>query len=364
MCNSFVHLHNHTEYSLLDGANRVSELVARAKELEMPSLAITDHGAMFGAMEFYFECKKKGVKPIIGMEAYVAPNGLRSKTGREENQSYHLLLLAKDEAGYRNLCKLHTVAALEGFYYKPRIDHELLRVHAKGLIGTSACLGSEVCQALMNGKYAEAQKIAGMYKEMFDEDSFFIELQDHRLPEQAAIKDDLLRIARELKLPLVATNDAHYLCRESSQMHDVLLCIGTGALVKDEKRLRFQTEEFYLKSGDEMHELFKDTPEALENTLRIADMCNLELGKNRAPMPEPRVPEGMDSLISFARFRKRGCVSDFRRWMSLPRSALTTSSASSNKPGTAIISYSSESSRAMRESRESHSVPEVQLLAR
>ncbi len=306
MCNSFVHLHNHTEYSLLDGANRVSELVARAKELEMPSLAITDHGAMFGAMEFYFECKKKGGKPIIGMEAYVAPNGLRSKTGREENQSYHLLLLAKDEAGYRNLCKLHTVAALEGFYYKPRIDHELLRVHAKGLIGTSACLGSEVCQALMNGKYAEAQKIAGMYKEMFDEDSFFIELQDHRLPEQAAIKDDLLRIARELKLPLVATNDAHYLCRESSQMHDVLLCIGTGALVKDEKRLRFQTEEFYLKSGDEMHELFKDTPEALENTLRIADMCNLELGKNRAPMPEPRVPEGMDSFDFLRQISEEG----------------------------------------------------------
>ncbi len=296
MCKSFVHVHNHTEYSLLDGANRISELVGRAKELEMPALAITDHGAMFGAMEFYFECQKQGVKPIIGMEAYMAPNGRHNKAGREENQTYHLLLLAKDLEGYRNLCKLHTVAALEGFYYKPRIDHDILREHAKGLIGTSACLGSEVCQALMKGDFAGAERTAALYKEMFDEGSFFIELQDHRLPEQAAIKDDLLRIAKNLKLPLVATNDAHYLCRESSQMHDVLLCIGTGALVADEKRLKFSTDEFYLKSTDEMGALFADTPDALENTMLINEMCNLELGKLSAPMPEPHVPEGVESF--------------------------------------------------------------------
>lgn len=319
MCKSFVHVHNHTEYSLLDGANRISELVARAKELEMPALAISDHGAMFGVMEFYFECKKQGVKPIIGMEAYVAPNGHLNKAGREENQSYHLLLLAKDQIGYQNLCKLHTVAALEGFYYKPRIDHELLRDHAKGLIGTSACLGSEVCQSLMKGDYAQAQYIAGMYKEIFDEGSYFIELQDHRLPEQAAIKDDLLRIARELKLPLVATNDAHYLCRESSQMHDVLLCIGTGALVTDERRLKFQTDEFYLKSAAEMGALFGDTPEALENTLMINEMCNVDFGQLRAPMPEPRVPEGMDSFdylrqISEEGLRDRVAKVDDKAW--------------------------------------------------
>ncbi|MBL8060562.1 MAG: DNA polymerase III subunit alpha [Chthonomonas sp.] len=292
----FVHIHNHTEYSLLDGANRVSDLVARAKELEQPALAITDHGVMFGAMAFYFECQKHGVKPIIGMEAYMAPNGRQKKSGREENETYHLLLLAKDLEGYRNLCKLHTVAALEGFYYKPRIDHEILKEHAGGLIGTSACLGSEICQALLRGDYESAQRTAGFYKEVFDEDSFFIELQDHRLPEQAQIKPQLLQIAREVGLPLIATNDAHYLCRESSQMHDVLLCIGTGALVSDDRRLRFETNEFYLKSADEMEALFSETPEAIENSLRIADMCNLELGKLAAPMPSPMLPEGVDSM--------------------------------------------------------------------
>lgn len=302
----FVHVHNHTEYSLLDGANRVTDLVARAKELEQPALAITDHGVMFGAMAFYFECQKNGIKPIIGMEAYMAPNGRHKKSGREENETYHLLLLAKDLEGYRNLCKLHTVAALEGFYYKPRIDHEILKEHAKGLIGTSACLGSEICQALLRGDYDGAQRTAGFYKEVFDEDSFYIELQDHRLPEQAQIKPSLLKIAKEVGLPLIATNDAHYLCRESSQMHDVLLCIGTGALVSDDRRLRFETNEFYLKSADEMEALFSDTPEAIENSLKIADMCNLELGKLAAPMPSPRLPEGVDSMAHLAAVAEKG----------------------------------------------------------
>lgn len=290
----FVHVHNHTEYSLLDGANRIPELVKRCVDLEMEALAISDHGVMFGAMEFYFECMKKGVKPLLGMEAYVAPNGHLIKTGKEENQTYHLLLLAKNNEGYRNLCKLHSTAALSGFYYKPRIDHELLREHAGGLIGTSACLGSEVCKALMAGDYQGAKDRAAMYREIFDEDSFFIELQDHRLPEQAAIRSDLIRIARELKLPLLATNDAHYLCKESHAAHDVLLCIGTGALLSDEKRLRFTTDEFYLKSPEEMAALFSDVPEAIENSLRIAEMCNVELGKKRAPMPEPDLPPGYE----------------------------------------------------------------------
>jgi len=306
MSSSFVHVHNHTEYSLLDGANRIPELVARAAKLEQPALAISDHGVMFGAMEFYMECQKKGVKPIIGMEAYVAPNGLLNKTGREENQTFHLLLLAKDLEGYRNLCKLHTVAALQGFYYKPRIDHQLLQEHAKGLIGTSACLGSEICQFLMKGQYEEAQKRAGFYKEIFDEGSFFIELQDHGLREQREIKDSLVRISKELKLPLIATNDAHYLCKESNAAHDVLLCIGTGALLSDEKRLKFQTEEFYLKSTEEMTELFSDTPEAIENSLQIMDMCNVELGKRRAPMPQPEVPDGMDTKAFLRELAEKG----------------------------------------------------------
>ncbi|HVL39360.1 MAG TPA: DNA polymerase III subunit alpha, partial [Fimbriimonadaceae bacterium] len=300
MASSFAHLHNHTEYSLLDGANRIPDMVARAAELGMDSLAITDHGVMFGVMEFYMECVKAGVKPILGMEAYVAPNGYQKKSGREENETYHLLLLAKDLEGYRNLCKLATIAALEGYYYKPRIDHDLLRAHSTGLIGTSACLGSEVCQALLKGKYDQAQYLSGMYAEIFGEGNFFIELQDHRLKEQAQIRPELLQIARELKLPTLATNDAHYLCKTDHKPHDVLLCIQTGSLVDDAKRMRFETEEFYLKSPEEMAELFPDVPEALENSLRIAEMCNVELGKQRAPMPDPDLPEG-ETPTSFLR---------------------------------------------------------------
>jgi DNA polymerase-3 subunit alpha len=293
---SFCHLHNHTEYSLLDGATRIPDMVKRAKELGMDSLAISDHGVMFGVMAFYMAAKKEGVKPILGVEAYVAPNGHEKRGGKVENESFHLLLLAKDLEGYRNLCHLSTIAALEGYYYKPRIDHDLLRKYSKGIIGTSTCLGSEVCQALLEGNYDRAQYIAGMYAEIFGEGNYFIELQDHRLKEQAMIREPLIRIARDLKLPLIATNDAHYLCRTDAQPHDVLLCIQTGANVEDAKRMRFETDQFYLKSPEEMAELFGDVPEALENTLRVAEMCNVELDKQRAPMPQPSVPEGLTSL--------------------------------------------------------------------
>lgn len=310
----FVHIHNHTEYSLLDGANRIPDLVRRAKEFDMPALAITDHGVMFGAMEFYFECVKQGVKPIIGMEAYVAPGGLHFKRGKEDSENNHLLLLAKDQTGYQNLCKLHTVAALEGFYYKPRIDHQLLRDHAKGLIGTSACLGSEVCQALMTGDYDRAKDIAALYRDIFDPGCFFIELQDHRIPEQAAIRDSLIKIARELKLPLVASNDAHYLCKESSEAHDTLLCIGIGELVSNPKKApRFSTDEFYLKSPQEMEALFQDVPEALENTLMIADMCSLELGKAKAPMPVPQLPEGHNIQTYLRELSEQGLKSRIKQ---------------------------------------------------
>jgi DNA polymerase III subunit alpha len=289
---SFVHIHNHTEYSLLDGANRIPDMVKHAKELGMEALAISDHGVMFGVMEFSMECQKQGIKPILGVEAYIAPNGYKKKDGKEENETYHLLLLAKDLEGYRNLCKLSSIAALEGYYYKPRIDHDLLRQYSAGLIGTSACLGSEVCQELLKGNYDKAQYLAGLYSEIFGEGNFFIELQDHRLPEQAQIKGDLLRIAKELNLPLVATNDAHYLCQTDATPHDVLLCIQTGSLVADSRRMKFPTEEFFVKSPQEMAALFSDTPEAIENTLRIAEMCNVQLGKQRANMPDPDLPEG------------------------------------------------------------------------
>lgn len=306
MARPFCHIHNHTEYSLLDGANRISSMVKRAKEMEMDALAISDHGVMFGVMEFYLEAKKAGIKPLLGVEAYVAPQGIHVRNGRADNEYYHLLLLAKDLEGYRNLCKLSTIAALEGYYYKPRIDHDILRAHAKGLIGTSACLGSEVCQELVKGNYDRAQYIAGMYAEMFGEGNYFIELQDHGIPEQREIMEPLLKISRELKLPLVATNDAHYLCQSDSKPHDVLLCIQTGANVSDEKRMKFQTEEFYLKSGAEMEALFPEHQEAIENSMRIADMCNVELDKARAPMPQPEVPAGMDSFDFLRELAEKG----------------------------------------------------------
>ncbi|MCE9559208.1 MAG: DNA polymerase III subunit alpha [Armatimonadetes bacterium] len=306
MADRFVHLHNHTEYSLLDGANRIPELVKRAKGLGMDSLAITDHGVMFGVMEFYFECQKAGIKPILGMEAYVAPNGHLIKTGREENQTYHLLLLAKNLEGYQNLCRLHTIAALQGFYYKPRIDHELLHKYSKGLISTTTCLGSEVNQLLLKGDFEGAKNRAAMYKEIFDEGSYFVELQDHGLPEQHQIKEGLVKIARDLKLPIIATNDAHYLCKESSAAHDVLLCIGTGALLADEKRLKFTGDEFYIKTQEEMTSLFEDLPEAIEMTGHVADMCDVDLAKRRAPMPQPNLPEGKDSKEFLRELSERG----------------------------------------------------------
>jgi DNA polymerase III subunit alpha len=296
MARPFVHLHNHTEYSLLDGANRIPEMVKSAKEMGMDALAISDHGVMFGVMEFYLECRKKGIKPILGVEAYVAPGGYAKKGRGEEKDSFHLLLLAKDLDGYRNLCKLSSIAALQGYYYRPRIDHDLLREHSKGLIGTSACLGSEVCQELLKGNYDKAQSIAGMYKEIFGDGNYFIELQDHGLKEQAEIKDSLLRIARDIKVPVIATNDAHYLCKSDAQPHDVLLCIQMGELVSNPNRMKFQTEEFYIKSPEEMAALFPENPEAIENTAMVAEMCNVELDKRSAPMPQPDVPEGKENF--------------------------------------------------------------------
>jgi DNA polymerase III subunit alpha len=287
----FVHLHNHSEYSLLDGGIRIKDLVKRVHELEMPSVALTDHGVMFGAMAFYDACKDKGIKPIIGMEAYVAPNGHLSKNGREEDNTYHLLLLARNAEGYRNLCKLHSIAALKGFYYKPRIDHELLRQYAKGLIGTTTCLGSEVNKLLAAGNYDAALHRAAMYKEIFDEGCYFVELQDHGIPLQRQCNEGLLRIAKDLSLPTIVTNDAHFLCEGDKGWHDILWCIGTNKLVSDPNRLKFRGEEF-IKDGDGMAALFPEHPEAVENTLMISEMIDLQLDKVKNPMPTPQMPTG------------------------------------------------------------------------
>lgn len=286
---AFVHLHNHTEYSLLDGANRIPDMVKRTKELGMDALAISDHGVMFGVMEFTMECQKHGVKPIVGMEAYVCPGGHKQ---RGERDDYHLLLLAKDLEGYRNLCKLATIAALEGYYYKPRVDHELLKQYSKGLIATTTCIGSEVNQAILKGDLEKANWLIGMYTELFGRENFFVELQNHGIPEQLEINEKLVEFSKKLKLPLIATNDAHYLCKTDAKPHDVLLCIQTGSLVEEKDRFQFPSDEFYIKSPEEMSDLFKAFPEAIENTAMVASMCSLELGKQKANMPDPELPEG------------------------------------------------------------------------
>jgi DNA polymerase-3 subunit alpha len=288
----FVHLHTHSEFSLLDGAARLENLVKRAVELEMPALALTDHGVMYGAVDFYTKCKDAGIKPIVGVEAYVAPGDHKDKTPRTEKNAYHLLLLAKSLQGYKNLLKLTTVAAIEGFYYKPRIDHALLEQHHEGIVATSACLGGEVCSALMKGDYNKARDIAGYYKNLFGAENYYIEIQNHTLPQQIACNEQLLKIAKELNLQVICTNDVHYLGKDDAYAHDVLLCIGTGAQVADTNRLKYAADEFYMKSTQEMLSTFGDFAHTLDQTVEIADKCNLEIEFGKAPLPTPEIPEG------------------------------------------------------------------------
>ncbi|MGZ8625592.1 MAG: DNA polymerase III subunit alpha, partial [Actinomycetota bacterium] len=299
---SFVHLHTHTEYSLLDGASRIEALFARAAEEEMPALAITDHGAMFGALSFYEAGIKAGVKPILGVETYVAPSSRFERAPGESEEKYrHLTILAKDETGYRNLLRLVTDAHLEGFYHRPRIDKELLAERAEGLIGLSGCLASEICQLLLNGQDAKAADVAGTFGEIFGAGNFFVELQDHGLGDQRKILGGLVDLARRVGLPLVATNDLHYTERADAKPHDVLLCIQQQKLQTDTNRLRFDTDQFYLKTADEMREVFRDLPEACDNTLEIAEMCDLKLvygddvePEHRFHVPRFEPPEGLD----------------------------------------------------------------------
>ncbi len=302
---NFVHLHTHSEYSLLDGAARLDLLINRAAELEMPALALTDHGMMYGSLDFYVKCQSKGIKPIIGVEAYVTPGNHTERRGAaNEKNAYHLLLLAKDETGYHNLLKLTTIAAIEGFYYKPRVDHKLLRQYHEGLIATSACLGGEVCTALLQNNYTAARDTAVMYSEIFGSDNYFIELQYHTLPEQHKCNEGLLKIAAELHLPLICTNDVHYLNQADADAHDVLLCIGTGSTVNEPERLRYGSNHFYLKSAEEMAGVFRQHGDAVERTVEIADRCNLKLEFGRLQLPTPEIPNGMEAheyLMQLAR---------------------------------------------------------------
>ncbi len=285
----FSHLHVHTEYSLLDGMCRIPQLVARVKEMGMDSLAITDHGNMYGAIQFYTEAKKAGIKPIIGCEAYIAPDSHTSRNAGAK-QSYHLVLLAKNHTGYRNLISLITRAHLDGFYYKPRIDKELLSRHCEGLIGLSACRGGELPSLIESGRLDEAKQAALWYKETLGD--FYLEIQRHPVSELERINQELIAMSKELDIPLVATNDVHYVNQEDASAHDLLLCIGTNATIHDEKRIKMEGDFLYLKSPQEMEELYRDIPQAIENTEKIADMCNLELEFGRLYLPEIELPEG------------------------------------------------------------------------
>lgn len=294
MENSFVHLHVHTEYSLLDGACRIKPLVAAAKSLGMPALAITDHGVMYGVIDFYKECRQAGIKPIIGCEVYCAVRTRHDREPHKDNNQFHLVLLAKNREGYQNLLKLASLAQIEGFYYKPRVDWELLEKYHRGLVVLSGCMAGEIPQLLLNNQRDQARQVAERFKELLGDRNFYLELQNHGLREQQYVNEELLHLSRELKLPVVATNDVHYIEKAHASHHDILLCIQTGKTLADESRLRFDSQEFYLKSGTEMAQLFPGSPAAIENTLVIAEQCNLELSFGQLHLPDYEVPEGYD----------------------------------------------------------------------
>lgn len=291
----FVHLHVHSEYSLLDGAIRIDDLLDKVQKNDMEAVALTDHGVMYGTVEFYKKAKSRGIKPIIGCEVYVAPGSRFEKTALKGSEpAYHLVLIAKNQEGYRNLVELVSKAYLEGFYYKPRVDKPLLREHSKGLFALSACLAGEIPRAILSEGLQKATQIALEYEEIFGKGNFFLELQENLIPEQKTVNQALLEISRKHRIPLVATNDAHYLEAEDAAVHDVILAIQTATTLEDPKRLRFPTQQFYLKTKEEMIESFKEIPEALENTLLIATESNLELELGKTLLPDFKPPQGFD----------------------------------------------------------------------
>lgn len=293
----FTHLHVHTEYSLLDGSAKIKELVAKAKELGMKSLAITDHGVMYGAIDFYKACKAENIKPIIGCEVYVAPG---SRFDREitkgEDRYYHLVLLAKNNTGYTNLSKIVTRGFTEGYYYKPRVDVEVLKQYSEGIIALSACLAGEVAVNIRKNNYEAAKNTALRYREIFGDGNYFLEMQDHGIPEQRVVNNGIMRLSKETGIPMVVTNDSHYITADDAQAHDILLCIQTGKLVTDEDRMRYEGGQYYLKSAEEMYSMFPYAKDALENTCKIADMCDVEIVFGEQKVPRYDVPEGYDAF--------------------------------------------------------------------
>lgn len=293
---NFTHLHVHTEYSLLDGSSKIGEITKRAKELGMDSLAITDHGVMYGVIDFYKAAKEAGIKPILGCEVYVAPGSRFEKTpGESEDRYYHLVLLAENNTGYQNLMKIVSRGFTEGFYYKPRVDYEVLTEYHEGIIALSACLAGEVQRYLARGMYEMGMEAAKRYENIFGKGNFFLELQDHGISTQQYVNQQLVRMSEELNIELVATNDIHYTYAEDADAHDILLCIQTGKLVTDENRMRYEGGQYYCKSPEEMAELFSYAPQAIENTYKIAQRCNVEIEFGVTKVPKYEVPEGYDS---------------------------------------------------------------------
>ncbi|MDC4224219.1 MAG: DNA polymerase III subunit alpha [Candidatus Manganitrophus sp.] len=323
---SFVHLHLHTQYSLLDGANQVDPLIETAKGFGMPAVAITDHGNLFGAIEFYQKSKKAGLKPIIGCEAYLAPRSRFDKEGAGaeddyneiggSNPYYHLILLAANETGYKNLMKLLTIANLEGYYYKPRIDKEVLRKHSEGLIGLSACLRGEIPYLLARGYEKEAVAAAHEYQEIFGKENFFLEIQDNGLDLQKTANRQLIDLSKKNNIPIVGTNDCHYLHKDDARAHDIMLCLQTGKTVNMPNRMRFETQQLYFKSPEEMIRGFQEVPTAISNTLRIAEMINLDLKFGTFHLPHYQVPAGTSREAYLASLAQQGLERRFSQMRS------------------------------------------------
>ncbi len=286
----FCHLHTHTEFSLLDGASRIKELVSATKELGMDSLAITDHGVMFGVIDFYKECKKQGIKPIVGCEVYLAPGDRKDRQEVNGVKYYHLILLAENQTGYKNLVQLVSLANIEGMYYKPRIDKELLRKYHEGIICLSACIAGEIPRALIQDNKDKADALVQEYLEIFGKDNFFLEIQNHGLPEERKANAGLIELAEKYDIGLVATNDCHYVKREDSEFHDVLLCIQMGKTIDDPDRMRFNSDDYYVKSPTEMAALFPEHPEALANTAKIAARCQVDFEFGNIQLPYYPIP--------------------------------------------------------------------------
>ena len=301
----FVHLHLHTDYSLLDGACNIERLVARVKELDMPAVAVTDHGNIFGAVTFHNAAKEAGVKPILGCELYICKK--EDHRASPEGDTYnHLVVLAENDEGYRNLVKIVSEASLHGFYYKPRVSKRFLAEHSKGLIGLSGCLKGEVAESLTEGKYNAAREAAVIFNDIFGKGNFYLEIQDQGIPEEKRIQPNLLKLEQELGLPLVATNDSHYLCEDDSHAQDVMVCIQTGKSINDVNRLKFHGNQFYVKNAAEMAQVFSGYERVLERTLEIAERCNVRLEKVHDPFPQFEVPDGYSLPNYFEHIAREG----------------------------------------------------------